>query len=1165
MALKFPQIGLEAVLVMDSFNKGVGEYIKQVQHMSNVTSGSRSTLTQDFLAMGDRVVDFAAVTTGAIVTTAAAVSTALFKMAVDAAPLKLVEDAFYAVTDAAANMAFEIAIDIDTMSMSMKTGKEAGTEMLDALRTGSAFMVDDVTLMRNYNLAVQLVSEGFGSQLPGAMQYLQKVSAATGFTMDYLLNSLILGVGRLSPRLIDNLGVMVSLAEATDKAAEMFGKEADSVTKAEQQAGMMALVLERLAENTKSMPDLLNTNAQKWGALKTSIKNTSNTIGFLLQPALANLLGPLTELSNTRLQGLIDKFSTKFIPIIEDVTAGIGEFIDSLNEGQDFVTAFKDAVDVMFDGDVADRIYVVVDAINNFILAAMEFYQQHSKEIQDAILAIGAVLATAGIASLVTKIVKIIIGPSGLNLIIGAIALLYTAWSNNWFGIQDVASGVLGWVNSTVLFTAGKLSEAFGFFGDAIKSVYERIIKTPEAMEVGSDNFNESIGQMIMAIGELFGLDYEQLQPFIYKVSEMSTAVWNFVEDVGPAVREVVGHLSKAWQSLSGLFSGDALDTKIFVTNISGAIRDVLALFGVAETDIEKVVGNVHNTLMWIVNTVTTISGAIKSVIEGITKLWEENGDVITTTASWSWTYISDKISENIEKISVLIKPALDAIAAWWEENGSLVVGVVGQFWETTVGMIGGGIDIIGGIIRVGLALIAGDWETVWTSIKDITLGAKDVLVSSVMFLATSIGAIFGVSREETISTVTETWNSVIGWITGAIDTIVSAVTTFFDSIEAFWAENGTEITNSVTATWGAIVQFFTNVFNEIYDFIIKPVLDAISSLWEEHGVFITERVTFFLTAISEGFKFVFGVIALTVSSALDSIKTWWENHGEAIKAIASAAWNVIVGTLSIAWETIKTLFGAAVIYIRELWDIFLSALKGDWSSVWESIKTIVVLVWDTIVKLISGSFEFIKLLWSGFTQTVSALWTDFWANLKRKVSEGFLFIYDTIYDALFAIIDGIISFALGVYNLFSDIIDSVVGFFTDTDWSSVGTGIIDGIKQGVSNAAQGMIDRAVQAARDALQAVKDFLGIQSPSKAAEHLIGEPFVAGIGVGIADGIKKLQANNWNLDLNNMVDTHAATSGRNSVTQSSVKYYNLTINTSTPAEMVAGDFRFLEALN
>ncbi len=88
-----------------------------------------------------------------------------------------------------------------------------GDTVLAAMQKSSQGLISNTDMMKSFNLA-SLVNEQFALQLPQAFEYLGKVSAATGTDMNYLLDSLVRGVGRLSPLILDNLGIQVSLTEA---------------------------------------------------------------------------------------------------------------------------------------------------------------------------------------------------------------------------------------------------------------------------------------------------------------------------------------------------------------------------------------------------------------------------------------------------------------------------------------------------------------------------------------------------------------------------------------------------------------------------------------------------------------------------------------------------------------------------------------------------------------------------------------------------------------------------------------------------------------------------------------------------------------------------------------------------------------------------------------
>ena len=69
----------------------------------------------------------------------------------------------------------------------------------------------------------------------------------------------------------------------------------------------------------------------------------------------------------------------------------------------------------------------------------------------------------------------------------------------------------------------------------------------------------------------------------------------------------------------------------------------------------------------------------------------------------------------------------------------------------------------------------------------------------------------------------------------------------------------------------------------------------------------------------------------------------------------------------------------------------------------------------------------------------------------------------------------------------------------------SIGTNIIQGIANGIANAAHIIVDAAKSAAEAAFNAAKNFLGIESPAKKGIY-IGEMLDAGFALGITQNQK-----------------------------------------------------------
>lgn len=130
-------------------------------------------------------------------------------------------------------------------------------------------------------------------------------------------------------------------------------------------------------------------------------------------------------------------------------------------------------------------------------------------------------------------------------------------------------------------------------------------------------------------------------------------------------------------------------------------------------------------------------------------------------------------------------------------------------------------------------------------------------------------------------------------------------------------------------------------------------------------------------------------------------------------------------------------------------------------------------------------------------------------------------------------------------------IIQRIVSSFAQHDWGSIGLNIIKGIASGVASAAGSLVDAAVSAARNAIETVKGWLGIASPSKRFRDEVGKYMALGMGVGFEDNIPIKDINNALDGAVKQISGHYAEAGKQ------IKPVNAIVGTSTIAESYQAD--------
>lgn len=443
-------------------------------------------------------------------------------------------------------------------------------DMLASLEEGSAGMISQRDLMRSFNEAAQLVSKDFAQRLPSAMESLRKVSASTGKDMGFLLDSLSTGVGRMSPLILDNLGIQVSLAEATEKASEMFGVQADELSETQKQAGMTEIVMAALAENTADLPDVSGSAAAGMAQLGAMFQDVKDRIGRAFLPVLERILSGLLSIADRVLPVVlpaIERFANKLLLLAEPM----GQFLNAIMNGQPLLQALGTALRQAFGEDIAEKIMPIITKIIEFGQAIGQFVQEHKPAIIAALKAIGAAIAAASIASAIASIAAAIAAIANpVTLVVAAIAVLAAAWTEDWGGIrtwmtefwnstlQPIFQQVVTWLGENIPIAIQKVTD---FWTNTLQPALQTIWQF----------LKENILPIIKTLAEIYiklvityfrawaGVIQNVIIPALKKIWDAMKDVASFAaEKLGPAIKwlndKVFGPLGEKLGSIKGFF-----------------------------------------------------------------------------------------------------------------------------------------------------------------------------------------------------------------------------------------------------------------------------------------------------------------------------------------------------------------------------------------------------------------------------------------------------------------------------------------------------------------------------------------------------------------------------------------------------------------------------------
>jgi hypothetical protein len=147
------------------------------------------------------------------------------------------------------------------------------SEIMDALREASLGMVSDFDLMQAASRAMMLGVSADSEQLAQLMEVAALRGRAMGISTTQAFNDIVTGIGRASPMILDNLGIVVDAEGKYQAYAEAVGKTAEELTKAEKTQALLNGVLESSKGLLEETGGLTLDNAGKWEQMSAAQKN----------------------------------------------------------------------------------------------------------------------------------------------------------------------------------------------------------------------------------------------------------------------------------------------------------------------------------------------------------------------------------------------------------------------------------------------------------------------------------------------------------------------------------------------------------------------------------------------------------------------------------------------------------------------------------------------------------------------------------------------------------------------------------------------------------------------------------------------------------------------------------------------------------------------------
>lgn len=267
------------------------------------------------------------------------------------------------------------AIDMERQmqALEIQLGSLSNTILID-LRQATNSMVSDLQLAQATNRAMALGLKA--DNLPELFKVAAARAKVMGISVTQATNDIVTGIGRASPLILDNLGIIFSAEEVYTSYAKAVGKTVDSLTKAEKALALQNAVIESSQGIVAQFAVRTETLGDKIERMQAKVDNLQESIGTLVTRSMVgwSIAFEKTEDSLKRTDPLLIRYRDQ----IQQSTAEVERLSQSMGTLEGQLNSLQSALS----GIAGQETQAQVEAqreINTLVLEQLQLKQQLSE------------------------------------------------------------------------------------------------------------------------------------------------------------------------------------------------------------------------------------------------------------------------------------------------------------------------------------------------------------------------------------------------------------------------------------------------------------------------------------------------------------------------------------------------------------------------------------------------------------------------------------------------------------------------------------------------------------------------------------------------------------------------------------------------------------------
>lgn len=279
---------------------------------------------------------------------------------------------------------------------------------------------------------------------------------------------------------------------------------------------------------------------------------------------------------------------------------------------------------------------------------------------------------------------------------------------------------------------------------------------------------------------------------------------------------------------------------------------------------------------------------------------------------------------------------------------------------------------------------------------------------------------------------------------------------------------------------------------------ILTAVLPLVAGLLTGLMPIITTLISTLLPPLAVVFTQVLSAVMPVVSALLGALIPVLSALIAAVLPVIQVLAAVLTPVIQALMPVVTTVFGvivnvvrAAMQIVQGIIQVVTGVISGNWGQVWAGLGSIVAGAWNLIKSLVVGALNIVKSVIGAALGLIRSIFSSAWNALAGVVSSA----WSGITGAIRSGVSSAVSFVSGLPD---QILGALAGM--GTLLVSVGSNMMQGLINGAKSMAGRIAEAVLAPIRNAVDGVKSFLGIHSPSRLL-HSIG----VFTGEGMANGL------------------------------------------------------------